>query len=143
VDLVVRPGPGLPRGLVVPNEVLVERFSRASGPGGQGVNTADSRVELEVTLTDATWLGDDQRRRVVAVLGDTLRVVAAEHRQQRRNRAAARQRAAELLRAALAPPPPRRRPTRPSRAAVERRLAGKRRRADLKAARSRRSDADS
>lgn len=142
VDLAVSPGPGLPHGLIVPNDLLVERFSRASGPGGQGVNTADSRVELEVSLADAGWLTDVQRRRAVAALGDTLRVVAAEHRQQRRNRVAARERAAELLRAALTPPPPKRRPTRPSRAADERRLASKKRRSDLKATRSTRAAGD-
>ena len=45
MDLVVPRGPGVPHGLTVPGDLLVERFSRSSGPGGQGVNTADSRVE--------------------------------------------------------------------------------------------------
>ncbi|MGL5910354.1 MAG: aminoacyl-tRNA hydrolase, partial [Phycicoccus sp.] len=48
MELVVPPGPGVPQGMTVPAGILVERFSRSSGPGGQGVNTADSRVELEL-----------------------------------------------------------------------------------------------
>ena len=69
MELAVPPGPGIPRGLVVPDEALTERFSRSSGPGGQGVNTTDSRVELEVSLADADWLTDAQRARVVGRLG--------------------------------------------------------------------------
>ena len=63
MDLVVPPGPGLPRGLVVPSADLVERFSRSSGPGGQGVNTADSRVELELDVAALPGLTDAQRAR--------------------------------------------------------------------------------
>lgn len=137
MDLLVPPGPGIPHGLVVPGEQLTERFSRASGPGGQGVNTTDSRVEVELSLVDAAWLTSAQRARAVAALGERLVVAASEHRSQRRNRVAARERLAGLLRDALAPPPPPRRPTRPSRGSVERRLAGKRRRAETKSTRSR------
>ncbi len=141
MDLVVPPGPGVPHGLVVPGAELVERFSRSSGPGGQGVNTSDSRVELEVDVLGLP-LTEVQRRRVRRALGDRLVdgrlvVVASEHRQQRRNRVAARERMAALLRGALAPPPPARRATRPTRASVRRRLAAKRHRSDTKAARSR------
>ena len=64
-DLVVPPGPGLPQGLVIPAEELSERFSRASGPGGQGVNTTDSRVQLSFDVTTATSLTADQRARVL------------------------------------------------------------------------------
>jgi ribosome-associated protein len=143
MDLVVPPGPGLPHGLTVPGADLVERFSRSSGPGGQGVNTSDSRVELEVDVTALQGLGASQRTRLLAALeprlvdGRLLVVAASEHRQQRRNRVAARERMAELLRDALAPPPPARRKTRPTRGSTERRLATKRRRSDVKAARSR------
>jgi ribosome-associated protein len=137
MDLVVPPGPGAPRGLTVPADVLVERFSRSTGPGGQGVNTTDSRVELEVSLADATWLTEAQRSRVVARLGDRVVVAASEHRSQRRNRVAARERVAAMIREALAPPPPARRPTRATRSSQERRLAAKRRRGDTKAARGR------
>lgn len=142
MDLVVPPGPGLPRGLTVPGSELVERFSRSSGPGGRGVDTADSRVELELDVLTLEALTPDQRRRVELALGDRLVggrlvVVASEHRQQRRNRVAARERMAALLREALAPPPPPRRPTRPTRASVRRRLQDKRHRAETKASRTR------
>ncbi|HMM93558.1 alternative ribosome rescue aminoacyl-tRNA hydrolase ArfB [Phycicoccus sp.] len=141
MDLVVPPGPGVPQGLTVPASDLVERFSRSSGPGGQGVNTADSRVELEVAV-DVLPLSDTQRRRVLRALDGRLVdgrlvVTASEHRQQRRNRVAARERMAALLRDALAPPPPARRATRPTRGSVERRLDAKRRRGETKAARGR------
>ncbi len=142
MDLVVAPGPGLPGGLVVPGADLVERFSRSSGPGGQGVNTADSRVELELDVRAVAGLTDAQRARLLGALGARLVdgrllvVTASEHRQQRRNRTAARERMAALLRQALAPPPPARRRTRPTRGSQERRLADKRRRSDIKAART-------
>ena len=143
MDLVVAPGPGVPQGLTVPGAELVERFSRSSGPGGQGVNTADSRVELELDVRSVPGLSTTQRARVVQALesrlvdGRLLVVVASEHRQQRRNRVAARDRMAELLRDALAPLPPGRRATRPTRGSRERRLAAKRRRAEVKTRRSR------
>lgn len=145
MDLVVRPGPGIPDGLVVPGTLLVERFSRSSGPGGQGVNTTDSRVELELDVEAVEGLTDAQRRRLrrgleTRLVDGRLVVTASEHRQQRRNRVAARERMADLLRDALAPPPPSRRATRPTRGSVERRLAAKRRRAATKADRSRLTD---
>jgi ribosome-associated protein len=121
VDLVVPPGPGVPHGLTVPAGELVERFSRSSGPGGQGVNTADSRVELELDVVGFAGFTDTQRRRVLHALdprlvgGRLLVVAASEHRQQRRNRVAARERMADLLREAMAPPPAPRRATRPTR----------------------------
>lgn len=141
-DLRVPPGPGVPRGLVVPATDLTERFSRSSGPGGQGVNTTDSRVQLSLDLATTTALTDRQRDRVLRRLADRLvgtviTVDASEHRSQRRNRAAARERLAALLRGALAPPPPPRRPTRPTRGSQRRRLEAKRRRAEIKAHRSR------
>ena len=141
-DLRVPTGPGLPVGLVIPAVELVERFSRSSGPGGQSVNTTDSRVELEYDVGAASVLTEAQRARALARLAPRLVegrlvVIASEHRSQHRNRVAARERLAELLRSALAPPPPARRPTRPSRGAKERRLAGKRHRAETKALRRR------
>lgn len=140
-DLIVAPGPGLPDGLVVPAEALAERFARASGPGGQGVNTTDSRVQLTLDL-DALDLSPEQQHRLRRGLGhrvvrDALTVDASEHRSQRQNRRAARERMEALLRGALAPPPPPRRPTRPSRGAVERRLSAKRHRSGIKEARHR------
>jgi ribosome-associated protein len=125
------------RSVVVPEQELRWRFSRSSGPGGQSVNTTDSRVELSLDLTTTTALGPVQRARVLERLSrrlvdGVLTVRASEHRSQLRNREAALARLAEVLRAALAPPPPHRRPTRPRRGAVERRLAEKRRRAQTK-----------
>lgn len=144
-DLRIPPGPGCPRGLVVPAGELIERFSHASGPGGQGVNTADSRVQLSLDLGSTTALNDKQRERALSVLGErltgtNLTITAAEHRSQRRNRGAARERLAQVLRAALTPPAPRR-ATKPTRGSKLRRLDAKKRRSELKA-RRRRPDAD-
>ncbi|GAA4761584.1 alternative ribosome rescue aminoacyl-tRNA hydrolase ArfB [Citricoccus nitrophenolicus] len=135
-DLRVPPGPGVPRGLTVPARELTEQFSHASGPGGQGVNTADSRVQLSLDLGTTTALVDSQRARALAWLaprlaGTVLTISAAEHRSQRRNRVAARERLAAVLREALVPPVPRR-PTRPTRGSQRRRLEGKRQRSETK-----------
>ena len=144
-DLCIPAGPGCPRGLVVPAGELVERFSHASGPGGQGVNTANSRVQLSLDLAATVALNDKQRERALSVLrerltGSVLTITVAEHRSQRRNRAAARERLAEVLRSALVPPVPRR-ATKPTRGSKLRRLADKKRRSEVKA-RRRRPDAD-
>jgi ribosome-associated protein len=130
---------------VVPEGELRWRFSHSSGPGGQGVNTADSRVELSLNVATTTALGPIQRKRALdrlsrRLVDGVLTVTASEHRSQYRNREAARERLAAILAAAVAPPPPRRKPTKPSRGAVERRLADKRRRARTK--RLRRPDED-
>jgi len=119
--------------VLIPERELGWRFSRSGGPGGQGVNTTDSRVELLFDVAASTTLTEQQRARVLQRLSNrlvdgVLTVVASEYRSQLRNREAARARLAAMLRAALAPDPPARRPTRPSRAARERRLADKRRR---------------
>lgn len=138
LDVVLRPGPGIPAGLVVPQAELAEQFSRSSGPGGQSVNTTDSRVELVFDATLSTVLDDERRARVLrSVPGGVFRVVASEHRSQHRNRAAARERLADQLRAALAPPPPSRKPTRPTRRSQRRRLEAKRQRGQTKALRGR------
>lgn len=137
----VPPGPGLPDGLEVPEGELVERFSRSPGPGGQSVNTTDSRVELELDVAATTALTEEQRARALARLrAPVIRVVATEHRSQHRNRAAARERLGEQLRAALAPPPPPRRPTKPTRGS-QRRLDAKKARGETKALRGRVRDA--
>lgn len=146
-ELRVPPGPGVPDGLVVPAGELTEQFSRAGGPGGQGVNTTDSRVQLSLDLATTTSLTDRQRERALArlaprLVGTTLTVDASEHRAQRRNRTAARERMAALLREALAPPPPSRRATKPTRGSQRRRLAAKSRRGEIKRARSRPSGDD-
>lgn len=133
------PGPGAPRGLWVPAGELGEQFSRSSGPGGQGVNTTDSRVQLSLDLSTTTALNDVQRERVLARLagslsGTTLTIAASEHRSQRQNRTAARQRLIELLRGAIMPPVVRR-STRPTHGSMRRRLEGKRRRSETKRSR--------
>ncbi|WP_395693725.1 alternative ribosome rescue aminoacyl-tRNA hydrolase ArfB [Nocardioides sp.] len=140
-DLVVAPGPGVPDGLVVPAGELVERFSRSPGPGGQSVNTSDTRVELEYDVATSAALTDAQRARLLARLpSPRVRVVASEHRSQHRNRVAARERMAEQIRAALAPPPPDRRPTKPTRGSQRRRLEAKKQRGETKALRGRVTD---
>jgi ribosome-associated protein len=118
----------------VEDDELSWRFSRSSGPGGQGVNTTDSRVELSYTpatsrtlATHAAW-----RDRILQRLPAVVTVAAQEHRSQLQNREAALGRLATMLRDGSAPPPRARRPTRPSRAAVERRVAGKKRRGETK-----------
>ena len=123
--------------LVVPAGALSWRFSRSSGPGGQGVNTADSRVELSVAPLDLAGLSERQRSRLVQRLGDrlvdgVLTIAASEHRAQLRNREAARARLAAVLRAALAPPAPPRRKTKPTRGSQERRIEAKKQRGRLK-----------
>ena len=110
---------------MIPADELVERFSRSSGPGGQSVNTTDSRVEL---VFDA-----GRRRSLTAASGaglGTIRVVASEHRSQHRNRGAARERLATAIRTALAPPPAPRVPTKPSKSSRRRRVEAKRSAAD-------------
>ena len=129
--------------LVIPAAELQWRFSLASGPGGQGVNTTDSRVELVFDLARSRVLGPFRRRRLQEVLAQRivdgcLRVVAAEERSQWQNRQRAMARLADLLRDGLKPPPPQRKPTRPGRAAVRRRLEAKGRRSALKQSRRQR-----
>jgi ribosome-associated protein len=138
--VVIRPGRGVPDGLIIPDAELVERFSRSSGPGGQSVNTTDSRVELSWDVAASTALSDVQRARVLdrlagRLVDGVLTIAASEQRSQFQNRAAARRRLQSLLADALSPPSPARRATKPSRAAKARRVEEKRRRGDLKAAR--------
>lgn len=133
------------RTLVIPAAELRERFSRSSGPGGQGVNTADSRVELSFDVAGSPSIPDWLRPRLLdrlarRLVDGVLTIAASEHRAQLANRAAARERLAAMLRAAAAPPPPARRPTKPSRAAHERRLAAKARRSQTKRNRRPRPD---
>jgi ribosome-associated protein len=123
--------------ITIPAQELTWRFSRSSGPGGQGVNTADSRVELVWNLAESAALTDVARERAMQrlagrLVAGCLIVVASEHRAQLRNREAARTRLAALIREAVAPPQAPRRPTRPSLAARARRRDEKRRRGELK-----------
>jgi ribosome-associated protein len=144
-DLVIRPRRGLPNGLVIPEAELAERFSRSSGPGGQSVNTTDSRVELSWDVAASTALTDAQRQRLIDRLGGrlidgVLTIAASEHRSQRQNRVAARARLQHLVVDGLEPPSPPRRATRPSRAAKARRVDAKKRRGTIKANRQRPAD---
>lgn len=129
----------------VPEAELSWRFSRSSGPGGQGVNTTDSRAALSFHIAATTSLHGALRERVLQALSTRLvdgvvTVAASEHRSQLQNREAAEQRLAQLLREAVAPPPPPRRATRPTRGSKERRLEGKRQRAQVKRGRQQRDN---
>ena len=125
------------RGHVIPPDELSWRFSRSPGPGGQSVNTTESRVELSYDLAGSDALPPALKERALRALagrmpGGVITVTASEHRSQLRNREAAAARMSELLTEATAPAPRPRRPTRPSRAARERRLADKQRRSEIK-----------
>jgi ribosome-associated protein len=125
------------RGVVIPADELSWRFSRSPGPGGQSVNTTDSRAELSYDLAGSEALPGLLKERALRALQGRLvdgviTVTASEHRSQLRNREAATARMSALLTEATVPPPPARRPTRPSRAARERRLADKQRRSQTK-----------
>jgi len=129
--------------LIIPAAELAWRFSRSSGPGGQGVNTTDSRVELSWDLAGSGLLPPALKERAADRLGHrllqgVLTVTASEHRSQLRNREAAAARLAGLVASAIAPPPRVRRATRPSKGSVERRIAEKKRRGQTK--RNRRPD---
>ncbi|MEV0271538.1 alternative ribosome rescue aminoacyl-tRNA hydrolase ArfB [Hamadaea sp. NPDC050747] len=137
--LIVQPG------VEIPEAELSWRFSRSSGPGGQGVNTADSRVELSWDLAASEALPDALKARALnrlagRLVDGILTVAASEHRAQLRNRMAAQTRLAALVREAIAPPPKARRATRPTKGSVERRIAAKKRRSDVK--QNRRRDLD-
>jgi ribosome-associated protein len=128
--------------VAVPVAELEFRASRSSGPGGQGVNTTDSRVELRFDLAGSPSLSDEAKELALRRLGPrvdsggVLRVVAQAQRSQLANRRAAMERFAELLAAALATPRARR-PTRPTRASTARRVESKRRRSATKRLRDR------
>ena len=131
--------------LIIPAAELAWRFSRAGGPGGQGVNTTDSRVELSWDVLGSDLLTPMLKERAVERLGARLvqgviTITASEHRSQLRNREAAAARLAGLIGGAIAPPPRARRATKPSRGSVERRIAEKKRRGQIK--RNRRPDHD-
>lgn len=123
--------------IVIPDDELMWRFSRSGGPGGQHVNTTDSRVELSFDIASSRVLTPHLRERVMTrlqhrLVGDVITVVSSEHRSQLRNREAAMQRLADLLDEALRPAPPQRRATKPSRAARARRVDAKKRRGKTK-----------
>ncbi|UCR89915.1 alternative ribosome rescue aminoacyl-tRNA hydrolase ArfB [Mycetocola spongiae] len=133
--------------LSVPSGELEWRFSRSSGPGGQHVNTSDSRVELTWNIAESPTPTESQRERLLQKLsgrlvGGSLTVSSAEQRSQLRNRETARAKLAALLRTALAPDGPPRRPTKPTRGSQRRRLEAKGQRSDTKRGRRRPSASD-
>ncbi|WP_436326520.1 alternative ribosome rescue aminoacyl-tRNA hydrolase ArfB [Brevibacterium sp. FAM 27836] len=135
-DVRVPSGPGIPTGLVIPAAEISEQFSRSSGPGGQHVNTSDSRVQLSLDLASASFLTETQRERVLGRLsprlsGTVLTVTSEKQRSQLKNRQDVRRRLAQLLRDALAPPV-QRRATKPSRNSRRRRVRSEQRRSEIK-----------
>lgn len=136
------PGPLRVRSLVIPEAEIAWRFSRSSGPGGQSVNTSDSRAELLFDVARSEALGSLRQRALdrlgPRLVGGVLSVTSSEHRSQLRNREAAEARLVEILTEATAPPPRARRATKPSKGAVERRLEDKSRRAGVKRLRQQR-----
>lgn len=117
---------------VIPDSDLAWRFSRASGPGGQGVNTTDSRVQLTFDLANSDVFPDRIKRRMLDRLGDQVVVTASEHRAQLSNRRAAEERLAGLLESAMKPPPRKRVATKPSKGAQQRRIDQKKARGETK-----------
>lgn len=132
--------------IAIDEKDLDERFVRASGPGGQNVNKVSTAVELRFNI-ETSALPDDVKHRLRALAGSKLTadgvllIDSREHRLQSQNRNAARARLASLIRHALVRPRARR-PTKPRAGAREKRLVGKKRRGQIKAARSRRHEED-
>ena len=124
------------RSVRIPRSELDVRFTTSGGPGGQHANKTATRVELKFDVESSTAFGPTQQRRVLERLGPVVRVVVDDERSQLRNRAIAEQRLVRRIADALHVAPPRR-PTAPSRNAVEKRLASKRRRSETKATRRR------
>jgi ribosome-associated protein len=124
---------------VIPLEEIQFRASRSSGPGGQHANVTASRIEAVFDVEASSALSDAQRDLLIRRLGDRVSAVAQDARSQARNRELALERLREKLAAGLRRPKPRR-PTKPSRAARERRLEDKRRRSTRKAQRRRPAD---
>lgn len=130
------------RALTIPAAELGWRFSRSSGPGGQHVNTSDSRVELFWNVAESAVLTEHQRARLLSrlhrrLVDGVITVAASEQRSQLRNRESALAKLAELIAAGLAPAAPPRRPTQPTRGSQRRRLAAKTQRSATKQQRQR------
>ncbi|HUF85698.1 MAG TPA: alternative ribosome rescue aminoacyl-tRNA hydrolase ArfB [Acidimicrobiia bacterium] len=122
----------LSRTCVIPTAELEWRFSGSGGPGGQHVNTANTRVELRFDVAGSRSLGPHERERLLERLGPVVRVVASDTRSQARNRELALGRLRARLADALRRPPPPRRPTAPTAGARRSRLERKRRRGEVK-----------
>lgn len=130
-DLVVRGN------TIIPAHELHWSFSRSSGPGGQGVNTTDSRVQLSFDLVNTASISDALKARAIErlhprLVNGCIVVAASEHRSQLLNREEAQRRLADILNRALVPPPRKRRATKPSKASVDRRIKAKKNRGEVK-----------
>ncbi|MEX0427864.1 alternative ribosome rescue aminoacyl-tRNA hydrolase ArfB [Nocardioides sp. DS6] len=125
------------RGHVIPDADLTWRFSRSSGPGGQHVNTADTRVQLSFDLAGSDAFPDALKQRLLARLGDRVVIDASEHRSQLRNRRAAEDRLVAVLQEAMRPPAAPRIPTKPSKGSRQRRIHQKKRHGEIKRLRGR------
>lgn len=131
MDLVVTPE------LTIPAAELEWRFSRSSGPGGQHVNTTDTRVALSWNVADSAVLSDDQRTKLLQrlksrLITGALVVTASEQRSQLRNREIALAKLAAMVADSLAPAPAARRRTKPTRGSKVRRLDAKKQRSATK-----------
>lgn len=136
MDLEVSPA------LTIPASELGWRFSRSSGPGGQHVNTSDSRVELFWNVCTSSALSDVQRVRLLTrleprLIAGVITLTASEQRSQLRNREIALAKLAGLVAEGIAPEAARRRATKPTRGSNRRRLAAKQQRAATKQQRKR------
>jgi ribosome-associated protein len=127
------------RGLVIPRAELTWRFSASGGPGGQHVNTANTRAEVRFDIAGSPTLPPHVRERLVAGLGDAVSVTASDSRSQARNRDLALGRLRSRLLGALRVEAPRR-PTRPTAGSKRRRLDAKRRQSERKQSRRVRGD---
>lgn len=125
---------------VISDTDLTWRFSRSSGPGGQHVNTTDTRVQLSFDLAGSDAFPPDLKQRMLSRLGNRVVIVASEHRSQLRNRQAAQARLVRLLQEAMQPPPRPRVRVKPSKAAQQRRIQRKRKRGEIKRLRGRPED---
>jgi ribosome-associated protein len=135
---------GVPE-FAIPASEFTWKFSRSSGPGGQHVNTSDSRVQLTWNIAESTAVSEEQRALLLTRLGrrtvgGAITVTVSEQRSQLRNRETALATLAELVSAALAPPGPLRRATRPTRGSARRHLAAKQQRSATKRQRQRPAD---
>ncbi|MGY4856411.1 alternative ribosome rescue aminoacyl-tRNA hydrolase ArfB [Cryobacterium sp. AP23] len=136
MDLEVSPA------LTIPATELGWRFSRSSGPGGQHVNTSDSRVQVSWSIADSAVLSDDQRALLLArldrrLIAGVVTVAASEQRSQLRNREIALAKLAELVSVGLAPDAAPRRATKPTKGSGRRHMAAKTQRSATKRQRQR------